>query len=163
MSRSAACPAVRCRLVTADRRAAWATRPILRRGAWRVQANFAQKHDVELVKQMVRPDVELRVREQVNQAIEKELQNLKEAYERDLKAKKSKGAKKGKGKKGKSAPPRDAPTRDYQVSRGSPEAHSSWWAAPAQKAKREKRVRRARRGQKIQRRTSQLSSCTGSW
>ena len=40
--------------------------------------------------------MELRVRDEVNQAIEKELQNLKEAYERDLKSKKSKGAKKGK-------------------------------------------------------------------
>ena len=65
--------------------------------------NFAQKYDGELVKQMVRPDVQLRVREEVNAAIDKELQNLKEAYERDLKAKKAKGAgKKGKkGKKGK--------------------------------------------------------------
>ena len=53
--------------------------------------NFAQKYDGELVKQMVRPDVQLRVREEVNAAIDKELQNLKEAYERDLKAKKAKG------------------------------------------------------------------------
>ena len=45
--------------------------------------NFAQKHDVELVKQMVRPDVELRVRDEVNLAIEKELTNLKEAFEKD--------------------------------------------------------------------------------
>ena len=54
-------------------------------------ANFAQKHDVALVKQMVRPDVELRVRDEVNALIEKELQNLKEAYDRDQKAKKAEG------------------------------------------------------------------------
>ncbi len=65
------------------------------------ESNFAQKHDVSLVKQMVRPDVELKVRDEVNVAIDRELTNLRDAYERDQKAKKAKGAKKGKGKKGK--------------------------------------------------------------
>lgn len=59
----------------------------------------SQKHDAELIKQAVRPDVELRIREEVNTAIEKELESLKEAF--DTKAKKSKKGKGGKkGKKG---------------------------------------------------------------
>jgi len=90
-------------------------------------SNFAQKHDAELVKQMVRPDVELRVREEVNGAIDKELQNLQAAFDRDQKAKKIKGAgkkkkgkkgkkgkgKKGKGKKGKKGP--KDPTADKSI------------------------------------------------
>ena len=65
-------------------------------------SNFAQKHDVNLVKQAVRPDVELKVRDEVNGLIEKELKNLQEAFEREQKAKKAKGGKGGKkGKKGK--------------------------------------------------------------
>ena len=53
----------------------------------------------------VRPDVELRVRDEVNTLIEKELANLKEAYDRDQKAKKAKG----KGKKGKKVRAERAP------------------------------------------------------
>jgi len=64
-------------------------------------ANFAQKHDVELVKQMVRPDVELRVRDDVNVLIAKEIENLQLAFERDAKGKKGKKGKGGKKKKGK--------------------------------------------------------------
>ena len=44
--------------------------------------NFAQRHDVELVRQSVRPDVELRVRAEVNELIGRELQNLQEEFER---------------------------------------------------------------------------------
>lgn len=74
--------------------------------------NFAQRYDTELVKQLVRPDVEDAVREQVKQRIEQELTNLEEAFERDRnrgkkgkKGKKGKGkGKKGKGKKGKGKP-----------------------------------------------------------
>ena len=79
--------------------------------------NFAQKHDVHLVKQMVRPEVETRVRDEVNALIEKELNNLKEAYDRDMKAKKAKGAKKGKkgkGKKGARACPFFSPATPSQ-------------------------------------------------
>jgi hypothetical protein len=65
-------------------------------------ANFAQRYDSELVKQLVRPEVEETVREQVKLRIEQELQNLEEAFERDRnKGKKKKGKGKGKGKKGK--------------------------------------------------------------
>lgn len=63
--------------------------------------NFAQRHDVELVRQSVRPDVELRVRAEVNELIGRELQNLQEEFERaqGKKGKKGKGGKGGKKKK----------------------------------------------------------------
>lgn len=71
---------------------------------WRLRdeaANFAQRYDTELVKQLVRPDVEEAVRSEVHARIEAELANLEEAFERDRnKGKKGKGGKgKGKGKK----------------------------------------------------------------
>ena len=46
--------------------------------------NFAQRHDVELVRQSVRPDVELRVRAEVNELIGRELQNLQAKIARRL-------------------------------------------------------------------------------
>merc|ERR1711865_651626 len=70
--------------------------------------NFAQKHDVGLAKDKVRPSVEEQVREQVDQMLILQLQKIKlqlEAAAAKDKGKKGKGGKKGKkgkgGKKGK--------------------------------------------------------------
>ena len=66
--------------------------------------NYAQKTDADLVKQLKRPEVETEVRMEVDEIMRVELENLKEAVERDAGGKKGKKGKKGgkkKGKKGK--------------------------------------------------------------
>lgn len=68
--------------------------------------NFSQKHDVQLIKEEKRIEVEAEVRLQVDELMRKELDNLKMAIDR-VKSKKKKGKKKKgkkkkkKGKKGK--------------------------------------------------------------
>ena len=60
-------------------------RVIRRRWAHRDERhNFAQKHDVELVKQMVRPDVELRVRAEVRGEMPARSEALGRPTEHDL-------------------------------------------------------------------------------
>lgn len=62
--------------------------------------NFQQKHDVELAKNVVRPNVEEEVRENVDKMLVVQLQNLKAQLEAASGGKKGK-KKKDKGKKGK--------------------------------------------------------------
>ncbi|GBG24916.1 26S proteasome regulatory subunit 6B-like [Hondaea fermentalgiana] len=62
--------------------------------------NFQQKHDVDLAKNVVRPNVEEEVRENVDKMLVVQLQNLKAQLEAASGAKKGK-KKKDKGKKGK--------------------------------------------------------------
>merc|ERR1712048_987502 len=74
----------------------WATRD--------ESGNFSQKHDVELIKEQKRKEVEEEVRTQVDELMRQELKNLKLAVDREKgkKGKKGKSGKKsGKKKKGK--------------------------------------------------------------
>ena len=69
------------------------------------QGNFRQRHDVEIIKEAKMIEVEAEIRVQVDVIMREELQNLKNALDKDKgkKAKKGKKGKKGKegGKKGK--------------------------------------------------------------
>ncbi|ELU03195.1 hypothetical protein CAPTEDRAFT_153643 [Capitella teleta] len=60
--------------------------------------NFSQKHDVELIKEEKRMEVETEVRVQIDELMRQELKNLKLAVDRD-KGKKGKKGKSGKKKK----------------------------------------------------------------
>ena len=78
-------------------------------GVWQGRdesSNFAQRHDLELIKEQKRIEVEDEIRVHVDELMREELKNLKFAVEKDKggkgKGKKGKGkGKKGKGKKGK--------------------------------------------------------------
>jgi len=63
--------------------------------------NFQQKHDVKLAKNVVRPNVEEEVRENVDRLLLLQLQNLKAQLEAAAGSKKGKKKKDKKGKKGK--------------------------------------------------------------
>jgi intergrase/recombinase len=58
--------------------------------------NLLQKHDVELIKDAKRVEIEAEIRKQVDELMREELKNLKLAIEKD----KGKGKKGKKGKKG---------------------------------------------------------------
>merc|ERR1712157_159337 len=60
--------------------------------------NFAQKHDVELIKEDKRKEVESEIRVQVDEIMRQELKNLKLAIDRDKGKKGKKGKKSGKKK-----------------------------------------------------------------
>merc|ERR1711917_167875 len=60
-------------------------------------SNFPQRHDPEIIKEDKLIEVEAEIRVQVDVIMREELQNLKDALDKD----KGKKAKKGKGKKGK--------------------------------------------------------------
>ncbi len=62
--------------------------------------NFAQKHDDELARTVIRPTVEEEIRKQVDAMLEDQLTNFKKQLAGAGKGKKAKGKKKGKGKKG---------------------------------------------------------------
>ncbi|EDV25409.1 uncharacterized protein TRIADDRAFT_24164, partial [Trichoplax adhaerens] len=76
--------------------------------------NFQQKHDVELVKEGLRGEVEEEVRKQVDELMREELKNLKMAVERD-KGRKAKGTKKGKKKKAKKGKKRRKKKREKDL------------------------------------------------
>eukprot|EP00111_Clytia_hemisphaerica_P004244 TCONS_00012119-protein len=75
------------------------------RGVWENRdesLNFSQKHDVELIKEEKRVEIETEVRLHVDELMRQELKNLKMAVDRDKGKKGKKGGKKsGKKKKGK--------------------------------------------------------------
>uniref|UniRef100_A0A1I8HF97 ATPase_AAA_core domain-containing protein n=1 Tax=Macrostomum lignano TaxID=282301 RepID=A0A1I8HF97_9PLAT len=63
--------------------------------------NFQQKHDSELIKEAKRVEVEREIRQQVDELMRQELQNLKVAIDKEKVRKGKKSGKKKKGKKGK--------------------------------------------------------------
>ncbi|CAI9720153.1 regulatory complex 11-like [Octopus vulgaris] len=71
--------------------------------------NFMQKHDVELIKEEKRLEVETEIRIQVDELMREELKNLKLAVDREKSKKKGKSGKKkkGSGKKGKKKKEKD--------------------------------------------------------
>nr|CAB3255453.1 IQ and AAA domain-containing protein 1-like [Phallusia mammillata] len=71
-------------------------------GVWKTRdesANFSQKHDVALIKEDKRVEVESEIRVQVDELMREELNNLKMALDRDKGKKGKKGKKSGKKKK----------------------------------------------------------------
>merc|ERR1712136_315724 len=74
-------------------------------GVWKTRdeaQNFKQKHDVVLIKEEKRVEVEVEIRLQVDELMREELNNLKMALDRNKGKKGKKGKKSGKkGKKGK--------------------------------------------------------------
>lgn len=73
------------------------------------KTNFHQKHDVEMIKQLKRKEVEAALRLEVDELMREELSNLKAAVDKD---------KKKKGKKGKKVKPTPHPLQCLTVLTG---------------------------------------------